>query len=166
MCRRSCSVKRHAKVMNQANLYQQFQRNEFAYNPTLQTLHVTTHDPAITSLVDLLRKLPKGDIAIPSLVSTSRLGATRAPRGSARGKSNGRVHGPNPHLGPRRVDVASLAPCPLRTGASQHLGVGSADGWQVCVEVRQHRVRPPRDPQTPDEEDQQASSGEESVEAF
>ena len=39
-------------VMNQANLYQQLQRNEFAYNPTLQTLHVTTHDPAITSLVE------------------------------------------------------------------------------------------------------------------
>ena len=39
-------------VMNQANLYQQIQRNEFAYNPTLQTLHVTTHDPAITSLVE------------------------------------------------------------------------------------------------------------------
>ena len=32
-------------VLNQANLYQQIQRNEFAYNPTLQTLHVTTHDP-------------------------------------------------------------------------------------------------------------------------
>lgn len=39
-------------VMNQSNLYQQFQRNEFAYNPTLQTLHVTTHDPAITSFVE------------------------------------------------------------------------------------------------------------------
>ena len=29
---------------------------------------------------------------------------------------------------------------------------GSADGWQVCVEVCQHRARPPRDPQTSDEE--------------
>ena len=38
--------------MNQMNLYQQFQRNEYAYNPTLQALHITTHDPAITSLVE------------------------------------------------------------------------------------------------------------------
>lgn len=50
------------------------------------------------------------DSQIPSLVSTWRLGATRAPRGRAHGKSNGRVHGPTPHLGPRHVDVASLAP--------------------------------------------------------
>ena len=28
--------------MNQANLYQQIQRNEKAFNPTLQTLHVTS----------------------------------------------------------------------------------------------------------------------------
>ena len=35
--------------MNQANIFQQFQSNQFAYNPTL---HVTTHDPAITSLVE------------------------------------------------------------------------------------------------------------------
>ena len=36
-------------AMNQANIFQQFQSNQFAYNPTL---HVTTHDPAITSLVE------------------------------------------------------------------------------------------------------------------
>ena len=39
-------------VMNQAYFYQQFQRNEYAFNPTLQTLHVATHGPAITSLVE------------------------------------------------------------------------------------------------------------------
>ena len=37
---------------NQVNLYQQIQRNEYAYSPTLQTLNVATHDPAITSLVE------------------------------------------------------------------------------------------------------------------
>ena len=37
---------------NQVNLYQQIQRNEYAYSPTLQTLNVVTHDPAITSLVE------------------------------------------------------------------------------------------------------------------
>lgn len=42
---------------------------------------------------------------------------------------------------------------------------GAADGWQLCVEVRRQRVRPPPDPQTPEEDDEQASSGDESVEA-
>ena len=37
---------------NQSNLYQQIQHNEYAFNPTLQTLNVVTHDPAITSLVE------------------------------------------------------------------------------------------------------------------
>ena len=37
---------------NQSNLYQQIQHNEYAFSPTLQTLNVVTHDPAITSLVE------------------------------------------------------------------------------------------------------------------
>ena len=37
---------------NQSNLYQQIQHNEYAFSPTLQTLNVVTHDPAITSFVE------------------------------------------------------------------------------------------------------------------
>ena len=43
---------------------------------------------------------------------------------------------------------------------------GSADGWEVFVEVRQHWVRPPPDPRAPDNEEEDDSAGSESVEAL